>query len=114
MHEMALAEGVLEIVEDTARQQRAARVATVWLELGALSHVEREALALLLRRGDARQRRRQARGSRSPRRPAPRGACGAANACRSRGCGDACPRCGGYQLEVVAGDEMRVKEIEVA
>ena len=28
--------------------------------------------------------------------------------------GDACPRCGSYQLEVVAGDEMRVKEIEIA
>jgi hydrogenase nickel incorporation protein HypA/HybF len=28
--------------------------------------------------------------------------------------GDPCPRCGGYQLQVVAGEEMRVTEIEVA
>jgi hydrogenase nickel incorporation protein HypA/HybF len=28
--------------------------------------------------------------------------------------GDACPVCGGYQLEVVAGDAMRVKEIGIA
>jgi hydrogenase nickel incorporation protein HypA/HybF len=27
--------------------------------------------------------------------------------------GEACPRCGSYQLQVTAGDEMRVKEIEI-
>jgi hydrogenase nickel incorporation protein HypA/HybF len=27
--------------------------------------------------------------------------------------GDACPRCGSYQLQVTAGDEMRVKEIQI-
>ena len=26
---------------------------------------------------------------------------------------DQCPNCEGYQLEVVAGDEMRIKELEV-
>ncbi len=44
MHEMALAESMLEIVEDTARRNGAARVKTVWLEIGALSHVAPEAL----------------------------------------------------------------------
>jgi hydrogenase nickel incorporation protein HypA/HybF len=28
--------------------------------------------------------------------------------------GDPCPRCGSHQLQVVAGDEMRVKEIALA
>ncbi len=28
--------------------------------------------------------------------------------------GDACPRCGSYQLTVSQGDQMRVKEIEIA
>jgi hydrogenase nickel incorporation protein HypA/HybF len=28
--------------------------------------------------------------------------------------GDACPRCGSYQLQVSAGEELRVKELEVA
>jgi hydrogenase nickel incorporation protein HypA/HybF len=27
---------------------------------------------------------------------------------------DACPQCGGYQLCTVQGDEMRIKELEVA
>jgi hydrogenase nickel incorporation protein HypA/HybF len=28
--------------------------------------------------------------------------------------GEACPRCGSYQLQLAEGDEMRVREIEVA
>jgi hydrogenase nickel incorporation protein HypA/HybF len=28
--------------------------------------------------------------------------------------GDACPHCGSYQLQVLHGDEMRVKEIGIA
>jgi len=27
---------------------------------------------------------------------------------------DPCPCCGSYQLQITAGDEMRVKELEVA
>jgi len=45
MHEVALAEGVLRIVMDAARASAAARVHTVWVELGALAHVEPDALA---------------------------------------------------------------------
>jgi hydrogenase nickel incorporation protein HypA/HybF len=26
---------------------------------------------------------------------------------------DACPDCGGYQLQVTGGDELRIKELEV-
>ena len=28
--------------------------------------------------------------------------------------GDACPACGSHQLQVIAGEEMRVKEIGIA
>ena len=44
MHEMALAESVIQIVEETARRNAAAEVRAVWLEIGRLSHVEPEAL----------------------------------------------------------------------
>ena len=44
MHEMSLAEGILQIVEETARSHQAIRVRSVVLELGALSHVEEQAL----------------------------------------------------------------------
>lgn len=45
MHELSLAQSVVEIVEDAARREGAARVASVRLELGELSHVEPESLA---------------------------------------------------------------------
>jgi len=39
MHEMALAEGVREIVDETARSSGAGRVAAVRLEIGRLAQV---------------------------------------------------------------------------
>jgi hydrogenase nickel insertion protein HypA len=42
---MSLAEGVLQLIEDAARQQAFAKVQTVWLEIGQLSGVEPEAMA---------------------------------------------------------------------
>jgi len=113
MHEMALAESMIAIVEDAARRNGAARVASVRLELGALSHVERDALVFCF---DAVTRGGPAEGARLDVAVTP----GAAWCMRcservplSR-LGDACPRCSGYQLQVVAGDGMRVTEIEVA
>jgi len=44
MHEMSLAEGVLQLIEDAAREQNFAKVTTVWLEIGQLSGVEVEAM----------------------------------------------------------------------
>ena len=41
---MALAEGVLQLIEDAAREQDFARVSAVWLEIGQLSGVEVEAM----------------------------------------------------------------------
>ena len=44
MHEMSLAEGVLQIVEDAGRTQGFSRVKAVILEIGQLSAVEPEAM----------------------------------------------------------------------
>jgi len=44
MHEMSLAMGVLQIVEEAARAQRFRRVRSVLLEIGELSMVEAEAM----------------------------------------------------------------------
>ena len=44
MHEMSLAEGVLQLVEETAMRESAQRVKLVVLEIGRLSSVEPEAL----------------------------------------------------------------------
>jgi hypothetical protein len=57
MHEMALAESILNIVEETARRQGAARVTEVRLEIGELANVESEALQFGLEAGSTRSRR---------------------------------------------------------
>lgn len=44
MHEMSLAENVLQIIEDARRDQGFSRVKTVVLEIGRLAAVETEAL----------------------------------------------------------------------
>ena len=113
MHEMSLTESVVEILAEEGRRQGFARVKKVWLEIGALSGVEPEAMDLLLRRGRARHfgGRRDARRS-----SARRGRAGAWTARRTVALAErfgACPECGGGQVQMTAGDEMRVKELEV-
>ena len=112
MHEMSLAEGILQIVEDTARANAAAQVRSVLLELGALSHVEEQALRFCF---DAVTRGTVADGARLDVHTTAGRAwcmpCGESVALDRLG--DACPLCGGYQLQVTHGEEMRVKEIEI-
>jgi hydrogenase nickel incorporation protein HypA/HybF len=112
MHEMSLAEGVLQIVEDSARANDAKRVAAVWLEIGTLAQVEREALRFCF---DAVTRGGVADGARLE-------IVDVAGAAWCMPCGervpiaaigDPCPRCGSYQLQVVAGGDMRVREIAI-
>lgn len=113
MHEMALAEGIVQIVESTARANDARAVRAVWLELGALSHAEQEALRFAF---DVVKHGTVAAGARLEVVTTPGRAwcmpCG--NAVDLARLGDPCPRCGSYQLQVTAGEEMRVKEIEIA
>jgi len=110
---MALAEGMLEIVEETAKRNGAARVTVVRLELGALSHVEREALSFCF---DAVAKGGVAGGAVLEIDATPGAAwcmpCG--ERVPLERLGEPCPRCGGWQLTVVQGEEMRLKEIEIA
>jgi len=113
MHEMSLAEGILQIIEDTVHANAAAQVRSVLLEIGVLSHVEVQALRFCF---DAVTRSTVADGARLDVRAVPGRAwcmpCGASVPLQRLG--DACPQCGSYQLQVTAGEEMKVKEIEVA
>jgi hydrogenase nickel incorporation protein HypA/HybF len=112
MHEMALCEGVLQIVETTARGHAAVRVKAVRLEIGQLSHVEPEALRFAF---DVVSRHSVAQGARLEIDDVPGTAwcmqCAAPVAIARRG--DGCPACGSYQLQVTGGEEMRVKDIEI-
>ena len=112
MHEMSLAEGVLQLIEDAAHREGFRRVTTVWLEIGQLAGVEVEAMKFCF---DAVTRDTIAEGAQLEIIVTPGiGWC--------LPCGEtvelaevygACPHCGGYQVHVTGGKEMRVKELEV-
>jgi hydrogenase nickel incorporation protein HypA/HybF len=112
MHEMSLAEGVLQVIEDSARQNGFTQVKTVWLEIGELSGVEVEAMRFCF---DAVVKGTLAEGARLE-------IVATEGQGRCLTCGqtvhiqlryDPCPLCGGYPVEPVGGLEMKVKELEV-
>lgn len=113
MHEMSLAEAVVRIVTDKARAASVSRVTVVRLEIGALSHVEPAALSFAF---EAVAPGTPAQGARLEIDRAPGRArcdtCGATVEVDRLGA--ACPACGAYGLTVLSGDELRVKEMEVA
>lgn len=112
MHEMSLAEGVLQVIEDYARKEGYQRVKTVWLEIGQLSGVEAEAMRFCF---DAVTRGTLAENARLEIMETPGAgwclSCNKAVPVAARY--EPCPECGGYQVQVNAGTEMRVKELEV-
>ena len=112
MHEMSLCEGVLQILEDHAKSQGFNRVVTVWLEIGRLSGVEIEALRFCF---DAITRGTLAEQASLEIIEVPGKAwcmeCSKSVEIQQRF--DMCPNCGGYQLQITDGGEMRIKELEV-
>ncbi|OIP14592.1 MAG: hydrogenase maturation nickel metallochaperone HypA [Comamonadaceae bacterium CG_4_9_14_3_um_filter_60_33] len=112
MHEMSLAEGVLQLIEDAARKDAFTKVTTVWLEIGQLSGVEPQAMTFCF---DAVTRDSVAEGAKLEIIATPgQGWCMAcAKTVPMTEVFGECPDCGGYQLQVTGGTEMRVKELEV-
>ncbi len=112
MHEMSLCEGVLQVMQAHAEKQGFRRVKTVWLEIGRLAGVEVEAMRFgfeVVMKGTL------ADGARLEiiERPGEAWCLPCAKTVPVRQRYDACPDCGSYQLQVTAGDEMRIKELEV-
>ncbi len=112
MHEMSLAENIMQIIEEKALEQKFNRVRTVSLEIGQLACVEQESLRFyfdVVKQGGIAQQAKleiieiagQAR-------------------CNQCDCNvsvaehyAACPHCGNYALQVIQGDGMQIKELEV-
>jgi hydrogenase nickel incorporation protein HypA/HybF len=112
MHEMSLCEGILQILEDNAKSQGFKKVKTVWLEIGALSGVEIEAMKFCF---DAVTRNTLAEQAALEiiKNPGLAWCMKCSKNVEVRQRFDECPDCGSYQLQVVAGDEMKIKELEV-
>lgn len=109
---MSLAENVLQIIEDSARAQNFRRVRSVVLEIGQLAAVEPDAMRFCF---DAATKGSIAEGARLEIVETP-------GTGRCTACGktvviqesyDLCPECGSPHLQVVSGDQMRVKNLEV-
>lgn len=113
MHEMALAQSVLEIVRDAADSQGARSVHSVRLEIGALASVEPDALRFCF---DAVVKGSLAEGARLNIDTTPGQAIclGCAEAVEIEELVALCPRCGSPRLQFAGGDQMRVKEIEIS
>ena len=112
MHELSLCEGILQIIEDQAAEQKFTSVEKVRLEIGALAGVEVEALKFgfdvvtkhtMAENAVLEVIRLEGTAWCMP--------CQKAVSISQRF--DACPECGGYQLQVTGGDELRIKDLEV-
>ena len=112
MHEMALCESLIGVIEEQAGVHDYKRVKTVFLEVGMFSCVEPEALRFsfdLVARGTL------AEGAAleiiETRPEAWCLACSQTVQIEKRF--DPCPDCGSYQLQFSGGDDLRIKELEV-
>jgi hydrogenase nickel incorporation protein HypA/HybF len=113
MHEVALAQSIVDIVRDHAKAKAFGSVKRVFLRIGALAHVEPEALVFGF---DSAARGTVADGATLEIERTPGtafcAACGKDVEVSARV--SDCPACGSAQLLVTGGDEMRVTELEVA
>ncbi len=112
MHELSLAGGVLQVVEDAAVREGFARVRRLTLEAGALSGVEPRALRFAI---ESLMPGTCLEGAeleiQEPAAPAWCHDCCTTVEIRHRL--DDCPRCGGARLLPTGGQELRVRELIV-
>ncbi len=112
MHEMSLMQSVLDIIEDASISGKFTKVKKICLEIGVLSCVDAGALDFCFdavmcgtMAQDAILEIVKKQGQ---------GWCVACSKTVEIGERyDPCPFCGGHQIQVTGGEEMRVKELEV-
>ncbi|MGY8663913.1 hydrogenase maturation nickel metallochaperone HypA [Bradyrhizobium sp. UFLA05-109] len=112
MHEMALCEGIIGIVEEEARKRAFSKVRVVCLEIGVLGHVAPEAMKFCFEAVAARTIAHDAR-LEIIATPGTAWCLSCSKSVEITQRYEPCPSCGSYQLQVTGGEEMRVKELEV-
>ena len=112
MHELSIAVNILDIVEKTAQTNDATVVKDIYVDVGALAGVMIPSLEFGLEVAKRNTRARQA--AIHIREIEGRGRCPTCGGTFPMGFYiEPCPRCEGSYLSMVAGDELRVREIEV-
>lgn len=111
MHEMALAEELIHIIEDSASAEQFRRVKTIWLEVGVLSCVEPSAMVFcfeavskstLAEGAQVRIKRVEAKGYCQE--------CGESFLIGARY--DPCPACLSHRVDVTQGTDLRISQLE--
>ncbi|MDR4518790.1 MAG: hydrogenase maturation nickel metallochaperone HypA [Nitrosomonas sp.] len=112
MHELSLVENMVRIIEDAAVAQGFSRVKTVWMEVGQLSCVEKDALQFCFSTvvdGTIAQQATLV--------IIDIAGCGWCEQCHCEIAittrYDGCPICGNHAITVIRGEEMQIKELEV-
>ncbi len=112
MHEMALCQGMLELIDVQRQKDGFERVRRIIVEVGALGHVDPHALRFAF---DVSAADTVAANAELDIREIPgRGWCMDCSreiAVEKRG--DGCPHCGSFTLIMQQGEELRLKELEV-
>ncbi|MEM1191397.1 MAG: hydrogenase maturation nickel metallochaperone HypA [Pseudomonadota bacterium] len=113
MHEMALCQGMIDLIEDQREQQDFTEVRRVVVEIGALGDVDPDALAFAF---DVVAADGVAAAATLDIREIPgRGWCmDCSESIEVARRGDGCPKCGNFMLIMEQGEELRLKELEVA
>lgn len=110
MHELSIAEGILEIVERTARSNDVKRVKAVLVSIGELAGVDIPSLEFAwtsVRKGGPAE-------NAALEIERPRGEAWCLTCEKTvplKRYGDPCPDCGGYRLAATGGTEMKVVDI---
>jgi hydrogenase nickel incorporation protein HypA/HybF len=112
MHEMALCEGIIGVLQAEAAKQAFHRVKSIWLEIGPFSGAEPEAMKFCF---DAVARGTLAEAAKFEIIGTPGTAyclqCAKTVEIAERFA--SCPDCGSHQLQITGGEELRIKELEV-
>ncbi len=112
MHELSIAQCILDIVNSSVPEEQAANVSSIHIRLGSLSGVVADSLEFCFNVLVADTSLRRARLSIEA-----VNATSECGACSSRFSSDVpvflCPVCGGTKLSLVSGTELEVSEIEL-
>jgi hydrogenase nickel incorporation protein HypA/HybF len=113
MHELSLAQSLIELIEEEAVRGNFTRARKVWLEIGALAGVEPEALRFGF---EVAARTTCAEGAELEIVTPPGTAwCFQCNrTVEIAAYHDGCPYCEGYRLQVTGGTQFKLRELEVA